>query len=92
MSIKLIETVEDRKDGFGFLFEILSTCHILHYDELLISKEDLKKYLKDNPFPEDKEYSEEDFIHDFDSEGAVSVFVEKRETAEYIAILLGELI
>lgn len=92
MGIKLIETKEDRKDGFGFLFEISTTCHILHYEELMIGEEELKEYLKKNPFPKDKHYSEEDFLSDLKCEGAVSVFVEKRETAEFIADLFYELV
>lgn len=90
MSIKLIETKEDR-EGFGFLFET-STCHILHYEEIRIGENDLKEYFIKNPFPKDKEYSKEDFIMDLDSEGAVSVFVERRETAEYLSDLFYELI
>ena len=92
MGIILVETKETRGDGFGFLFKISTTGHILDYEGLMLDDEKLKEYLKENPFPIDKHYSEEDFITDLDAEGSISVFVEKRETAEYLCELFYELV
>ena len=81
-----------KSDEQEFIFKISTTEHILHYEELLIGEEELKEYLKKNPFPKDKYYNEETFLRDLQSEGYVCAIVEKRDTAEYIADLFGELV
>ena len=92
MGIRLVETKETRKDGYGFLFKISTTDQILDYEGLMLDKDRVKEYFKEKPFPKDKHYSKQDFLTDLDCSGAVSLFVEKRETAEYIADLLYGLI
>jgi len=95
MSIRLIEVKQDnhhRENEREFLFKISTTEHVLHWEELLLDEDKIKKYLKQNPFPKDKYYSKKEFFNDISCEGYVCVLVEKVETAEYIAELFYELI
>lgn len=51
------------------------------------------EYLKEYPFPEDKTYSQKEFIEDAAyASGYIHLWVEKEETAEFIAELIHELI
>ena len=51
----------------------------------------VRRYLKNNPFPKDGLYSEEEFLKEVDGGGYIHLWVEKRETAEFIADLCYEL-
>jgi hypothetical protein len=69
------------------------TCEFINPATLLISEERIKDYVKDNPFPEDPDYSLENCIDDLTrSEGSYIIPTKKRETAEYIAELIYKLI
>lgn len=93
MSIRLIELKTDEtEEASKFLLEVSSTCHILHYEELFLDKTKLNKYFKEHKFPKDKFYTKNTFLSDLNCEGYILVEVERRETAEYIAELLDDLI
>lgn len=55
--------------------------------------ETIREYLKGHKFPDDKCYSEKEFIEDAAfAQGYIHLWVEKEETAEFIAELIYELI
>lgn len=91
MGIRLLELKGD-SEMLEFLLKISATEQILHWNELLLNKEKVKEYIKNNPFPKDEYYNENDFLNDLDCEGYIHLGVEYRETAEYIAELIGEMI
>ncbi|MFA6023557.1 MAG: hypothetical protein WC781_05705 [Candidatus Pacearchaeota archaeon] len=94
MSIRLIEIKSEylKEDEREFLFKVSATEQILHYPDLMISEEQVREYLKNNSIPKDKYFDIETFISDLDCESYMSINVEKEETANYIADMLGELI
>ena len=94
MGVRLIEVMSAylKEDEREFLFKVSATEHILHYEELMLDEEELKKYIKENPCPKDKHFKIETFISDLNCECYISIVVEKIESAEYIAEMLGELI
>jgi hypothetical protein len=51
----------------------------------------VRKYLKNNPFPKDALYSQEEFLKEIDAGGYIHLWIEKRETAEFIADLRQDL-
>jgi len=72
-------------DGFN--------CEFLHPEHLNFSEEEIRNYLKENPFPKDPEYSEEDMIHDLiRSQGSYIIPTKRRETAEFIAQMISDLL
>ena len=61
--------------------------------ECLPDTDTVKEYLKEHPFPKDKLYSEQEFLEDVEkAAGYIHLWVEKRETAEFICDLCYELI
>ena len=61
--------------------------------ECLPDTDTVKEYLKKHLFPKDKLYSEQDFLADVGkAAGYIHLWVEKRETAEFICELCYALI
>lgn len=61
--------------------------------ECLPAVDTVKAYLKKHPFPEDKLYSEKEFLEDVEkAAGYIHLSVEKEETAEFICELCSALI
>ena len=61
--------------------------------ECLPDVETIRKYLKKHKFPKDKGYSQKEFIQNAAfAHGYIHLWVEKEETAEFIAELIHELI
>ena len=65
---------------------------ILHWQDLCLNEDEVRRYIKEHPIPYDKTFKIEDFIKDLGAEGYVCIVVNKRETAEYIADLLYDLV
>ncbi|MHA1755900.1 MAG: hypothetical protein ACTSVV_03955 [Promethearchaeota archaeon] len=81
-----------KPDEQKFIIKESTSETILHWQDLWIDEEKLKEYLKENPFPKDKYYSKKEFLQDLECEGYVSISVNKKETAEFIAELFYKLI
>ena len=61
--------------------------------ECLPDMQTVRKYLKKHRFPKDKAYSLKEFIEDaVCATGYIHLLVEKKETAEFIAELICELV
>ena len=61
--------------------------------ECLPDVEAIRKYLKGHKFPKDKCYSQKEFIENAAfAQSYIHLWVEKKETAEFIAELIHELI
>jgi len=61
--------------------------------ECLPDTDTVTEFLKEHPFPKDKLYSEQEFLEDVKkAAGYIHLWVEKRETAEFICDLCYELI
>ena len=61
--------------------------------ECLPDTDTIKEDLKEHSFPKDKLYSEQEFLEDVEkAAGYIHLWVEKRETAEFICDLCYELI
>ena len=72
-------------DGFN--------CEFINPEYLGLSEKEIKDYLKENSFPRDPDYSEKDLIHDLTgSQGSYIVPTKKRETAEFIAKMISDLL
>jgi len=68
-------------------------CEFINPEYLGISEKKIRKYLKENPFPEDPEYSEKDMIFDLtNSSGSLIIHCKFRKTAEFIAQMIRDLI
>lgn len=91
MGIRLLELKTDG-EARKFLLAQSTTENIIHWQDLWIDDEKLEAYLKEHPFPTDNEYTEKNFRDDLTCEGYICLWVEKEETAEYIADLIHELI
>ena len=92
MGIKLLELKTDTEDKHDYLIKE-SVCEEIVNWECLRCGGDVEEYIKENPFPDDKRYSKEEFLHNVNlATGYILLSVEKTETAEYIAELVYELI
>lgn len=82
-----------RVDDFKVVYESI-TMEAINPEYLGITKEQLEEYLKEHPYPEDPEYSEEFMIGDITkSSGFYHLPMSiKPETADFIATLLNDLI
>jgi len=60
--------------------------------DFLINKKNVKKYVKENPWPDDPDYSLKDFLNDMDGDRSYIIPTKNRKTAEYIAELISKLI
>ena len=68
-------------------------CEFIHPEHLCLSEEKLKRYLRENSFPKDSEYSEKEMIYDLTcSKGTYIIPTKKRRTAEFIAQMISDLI
>ena len=69
------------------------TCEAVEPEYLGISEEQIRKYLKEHPMPEDPAYSVEEMVSDItNSTGALTLPDETRdETANFVADLINEL-
>ncbi len=86
--------MELKTDGNCYRFLILETIMstIVKWDDFPDINE-VKKYLKTHPFPEDKLYSEDDFLEEIEaSDLFVLLEVEKKKTTDFIVDMLCELI
>ena len=91
MGIRLMELKTDGSHKEFILKESVGENIIIW--ECLPAVEEILEYLKENPFPEDKCYSQKEFIEDAAlAAGYIHLWVEKEETAEFIAGLIYELI
>lgn len=70
------------------------TMNVIDPSDLMIDEDELKKYLEENKFPEDKEYSEDEFVSDMiHSSGLYSIPIKaKKETVDFIVECLNKLI
>ena len=70
------------------------TCEVLNAEDLFISKNQIKEYLKEHKMPKDKKYSEEDLIYDLTkSSGSYCLPAgTKKSTAEFVAELISDLL
>ena len=67
-------------------------CEFVNPEYLRIPKEKVREYLKDNPFPKDPDYSEENMILDLTgSSGSLLIPSKSRKTAEFIARMIRDL-
>ena len=71
-------------DGFN--------CEFLNPMYLSIKEKEIREYVETNPFANDDEYSLEDFIGDMKSEGSFIIPTHQRETAEWIANAISNLV
>lgn len=88
------ELMELKTDGSHYEFLIRETIidWIVQWQDLP-RVNTVRQYLKKHPFPEDECYSEEQFLDDVGAAaGYVHLFVEKRQTAEFIRDLICELV
>ena len=83
--------VREFKDG-GYLIWDGYNCEALNWESLFIDEDEIREYLKNNPFPKDKEYSKEDLLRDINATGSITICCEKEETAEYIAEMIYQLL
>jgi hypothetical protein len=89
-----VELVELKTDGshFEFLIREIIMNRIVQWEDLP-DVDTVRKYLRKHPFPEDKLFSEEEFVsHVEKAEGYIDLVVEKRETAEFVCLLLYRLV
>jgi hypothetical protein len=87
------ELIELKTDGSCFMFIIRDSIwnNILGWKGLP-EINDFKEYLKNHSFPEDRMYSEQDFLNDVGNrEGFICFKVEKIETAEFICRMIYDL-
>ena len=63
-------------------------CEAVNWESLFLDEKDIREYLKNNPFPKDKEYSKEDLLRDIYATGSITLCCDKAETAEYIAEMI----
>jgi hypothetical protein len=70
------------------------TCGAIDPSYLGIKKEEIEKYLSENPMPKDGMYTAEDLIHDLTCSEGVYMLPKgiKEETIDYIEELLNDLI
>lgn len=82
-----------RIDRYWVVYETI-TMEAIDPAYLSITKADIKKYIKDNPMPKDKEYLEEDLITDLTNSSGTLILPDdiKEETRDYVAEMLNELI
>ena len=91
MGIRLMELKTDGSHKEFILKESVGE-NIITW-ECLPAVEEILDYLKENPFPADKYYCQKEFIEDITlASGYMHLWVEKIQTAEYIAELIYELI
>lgn len=86
--------MEQKTDSSHYEFMIRETImnNIMTWEDLPHIDE-VKEYLKNHPFPNDKLYSEDEFLEEVEGSGMfIWLQVEKRETAEFILNLIYELI
>lgn len=68
-------------------------CEFINPEYFRIPEEKIREYLKNNPFPKDPDYSEEDMILDLtDSSGSLIIPSKSGKTAEFIARMIRDLI
>lgn len=68
-------------------------CRFVEPANLFISKEAVKEYLKEHPFPKDENYSQQDLLNDLETMGSWTLVNEiKDETGNYIAGMIYELL
>jgi len=94
MSITLKELKEeDTRLGRHFVVWSGFDCRFMDYDGLCFSRDNIKEYIKEHPFPKDKHYREEEVIYDFtNASGSVTMRCEKEETADWVAEMIIQLI
>ena len=85
-------SLEIRKvdDAYGIFNRY--NAEFLRWQDLLLDKDEVKAYLKKDPFPQDREYNQDEFINDLKAEGSIIIYSERIETAEYISGLISDLI
>lgn len=91
MRFKLVEL---KTDGSHYEFLIRETImnQIVEWEDLP-DVDTVREYLRKLPFPKDKCYWKEDFLDEIEKTGGhIHLFVEKRDTAEFICKLCYELI
>ena len=87
------ELIELKTDGSCFMYIIRDSIwnNIMGWKGLP-KINDFMEYLKKHPFPEDRMYSEQDFLEDAENrEGFICFKVAKRETAEFIRQMIYDL-
>ena len=78
--------------GYRFLIRDTATRRFVEWKDLP-DVDSVQEYLRKHRFPKDKLYSEKAFLNDIEkASGYIHLLVEKKETAEYISELCGELI
>jgi len=91
MGIRLLELKTDGNHKEFLLKETVGENIVLW--ECLPDIEIIRNYLRKHKFPEDKCYCEKEFIEDAAFAGGyIHLWVERQETAEFIAELIYELI
>ena len=83
--------VREFKDGRYLVWDGFN-CEALNWEYLCLKDDDVKAYLKENPLPKDREYSEEDLLGDIHATGGITLYCEKEETADYIAEMIYRLL
>lgn len=87
------ELIELETDGnhYGFLIIETTTNRIVKWEDLP-DADIVQEYLRTHLFPEDRHYSEKDFLNDIKKvQGYIYLSVEKQETAKFICKLCCEL-
>ena len=81
-----------RVDRFWVVYESIA-MEAIDPEYLGIDKEDILKYMKENPMPKDPEYSPEDLIIDVTQSSGFLKLPDamQPETRGYVAELIGEL-
>lgn len=82
-----------RVDKFWLVYESITGIGI-EPEYLSITREDVEKYMKNNPMSEDSAYTKEELIEDLTMSSGFYVLPEdtKEETRDYVAEMLNELI
>ena len=68
------------------------TCEFVNPEFLGIEEDEIKEYLKGNPYPEEDIYKEEAMIQDIiNSTGSYIIPCKRRKTAEFISDMINDL-
>lgn len=82
-----------RVDRYWVVYDSMS-MKAIDPEYLFIAEDKIKEYVKENPMPEDPEYSSEDLIGDITESSGFYTLPDnvKVETRNYVANLLNDLI
>jgi hypothetical protein len=83
--------VREFKDGTYLIWDRYN-CEAVNWESLFFDEDEVRRYLKKKPFPEDKAYVKEDLLRDLKATGSITLRCEKGETAEYIADMIYNLL